>query len=286
MSGARVTIGVPVRNGESELAASLACLSQQTCRDLEILVSDNASDDRTAEIVAEAMRHDPRIRYVRHETNIGALANFTYVLTAATTPYFMWRAFDDLSDPEYVERLAAALDAHPAAVLAAPRVETLRVRANRRRLRLPPTPQEGPRARAARQRWLLRRLQAGWIYGLFRREYLLTTKAFIYRAYPFAWAWDLLLLAATALRAEIVGVLEAHLTLQLTGAAKEYSSSTLTAERVALVRNYWKVLEQLLAEQPLPLAQRLLLRLTFVWHVQRRVAKWPILFRALLGPKS
>ena len=47
MSGARVTIGVPVRNGESELAASLACLSKQTCRDLEILVSD----DRTAEIV-------------------------------------------------------------------------------------------------------------------------------------------------------------------------------------------------------------------------------------------
>jgi glycosyltransferase involved in cell wall biosynthesis len=286
MSGARVSIGVPVRNGESELAASLACLSNQTYRDLEILVSDNASDDRTAEIVAEAMRNDPRIRYIRHETNIGALANFTFVLTSATTPYFMWRAFDDLSDPEYVERLVAALDTNPTAALAAPRVETLRVQAGRRRLRLPPTPENGPRHAPARARWMLRRLQAGWIYGLFRREYLLTTKAFIYHAYPFAWAWDFLLLAATVLRAEIVGVPEAHLTLQLTGAAKEYSSSTLTAEQVALVRNYWRVLERLLAEQALSLAQRFLLRLTFVWHVQRRVAKWPILFRALLGPKS
>lgn len=57
------------------------------------------------------------------------------------------------------------------------------------------------------------------------------------------------------------------------------------AERVALVRNYWKVLEQLLVEQPLPLAPRLLLMMTFVWHVQRRVAKWPILLRALLAPR-
>lgn len=278
---ARVTIGVPVRNGESELAASLACLTGQTYRDLEILVSDNASDDRTAEIVAEAMERDPRIRYVRHETNIGALANFTHVLTAATSPYFMWRAFDDLSDAGYVERLVAALDANPGAALAAPRVDTLRVRAGRLRVRMPPASGEGPRGVGSLQRWTIRRLQAGWIYGLFRREALLETKAFIYRAYPFAWAWDFLLLVAMVLRYRIVGVPDAVLTLQLTGAPKEYSSSTLVAERVALVRNYWRVLEALLAEHRLSMLGRLLMRGTFVWHVQRRVAKWPVLLRAL-----
>lgn len=283
MSGPCVTIGVPVRNGETELAACLACLSNQTYPDLEILVSDNASDDATGAIVAEAMHRDPRIRYIRHDTNIGALANFTYVLTAATSPYFMWRAYDDLSDPGYVEKLVAALDGNPHATLAAPRVETLRVHAGRRRVRLPPAPGEGPADPLARQRWTLRRLQAGWIYGLYRRDYLVQTKAYIYRAYPFAWAWDFLFLVATVLRAEIAGVPDATLTLQLTGAPKEYSSSTLTAERVALVRNYWRVLEQLLAERNLPLFQRFLFRLSFVWHVQRRVAKWPILWRALLG---
>lgn len=283
---ARVTIGVPVRNGESELAASLACLTGQTYRDLEILVSDNASDDCTAEIVAQAMRTDPRIRYVRHETNIGALANFTFVLTTATSPYFMWRAFDDLSDPGYVEKLVAALDANPGACLAAPSVQTLRVRSGRRRLRVPPCPGEGPANPRALQRWTLRRLQAGWIYGLFRRETLLDTKAHIYREYPYAWAWDFLLLVAMVLRTRVVGVPEATLTLQLTGAPKEYSSSALTAERVALVRNYWRVLEQFLGEQKLSMTQRFLFRATFVWHVQRRVAKWPILFRAVFAGKG
>lgn len=283
---ARVTIGVPVRNGESELAGCLACLSGQTFRDLEILVSDNASDDRTGEIVADAMRRDSRIRYVRHERNIGALANFTYVLTASETPYFMWRAFDDLSDAGYVERLVAALDANPGAALAAPRVETLRVQAGRLRVRIPPVPGEGPRGVRALQRWTLRRLQAGWIYGLFRREALLEAKAFIYRTYPFAWAWDFLLLVAMVLRFRIVGVPDAVLTLQLTGAPKEYSSSTLAAERIALVRNYWRVLETLLAEQRLSWPGRLLMRGTFVWHVQRRVAKWPILLRALFHARK
>jgi hypothetical protein len=58
----------------TEQAASPDCLPKQSYRDLVILVSDNTSDDRTAEIIAEAMRHNPRIRYVQHETNIGALA--------------------------------------------------------------------------------------------------------------------------------------------------------------------------------------------------------------------
>lgn len=286
MNSPRVTIGVPVRNGESELASCLACLSSQTYQDLEILVSDNASTDRTAAIVAVAMQNDKRIRYIRHESNIGALANFTFVLSQATTPYFMWRAFDDLSNPQYVEQLVATLDENPHAALAAPRVETVRVNAGRRRVRLPPAPRLRFASPFASARWTIRRLQAGWIYGLFRREYLVTTKAFINSAYPFAWAWDFLLLTSTVLRAEITGVPDATLTLQLTGAPKEYSSSSQAVERIALVRNYWQVLEELLAEKKLPLHQRILFRLTFVWHLQRRVAKWSILFRALLGSRG
>ena len=286
MNNPRVTIGIPVRNGESDLEACLACLSKQTYRDLSIIVFDNASTDRTPEIIAAAMQLDHRISCIRHETDIGMVANFLAALAAATSPYFMWRAYDDLSDSAYVERLVAALDAHPNAMLAAPRVETLRIPTGRLRVRLPPEPGTGPRQRLRAERWLIRRLQAGWVYGLYRREYLVQTYAFIAHEYHFAWAGDFLMLTTYVLRAEIVGVPEATLTLQLTGAPKEYSSSSLTAERVALVRNYWQVLEQLLAEKKLSLPQRLLFRLTFVWHVQRRVAKWPILFRALIGSKS
>jgi len=283
MNSPRVTIGVPVRNGESEINACLACLSSQTFRDLAIIVYDNASTDRTPEIVAAAMQKDPRISYFRHETNIGALPNFAAVLAAAESPYFMWRAFDDLSDAAYVERLVAALDVHADAVLAAPRTETLRVQAGRCRVRLPPKPGTGPRERLAAERWMIRRLQAGWFYGLYRREFLVDTMGFIEREFHFVWAWDFLLLAATVLRARIVGVPEVTFTHRLTGAPKQYSSSEATAERVALVRNYWRVLELLIAEKNMPLYQRLLHRAIFVRHVKRRVAKWPVLLRAATG---
>ena len=282
MNNPRVTIGVPVRNGESEIEACLACLSNQTYRDITILVHDNASTDRTAEIVAAAMRKDSRIHYYRHATDIGALANFASVLAAAQSPYFMWRAYDDLSSPDYVERLVAALDAHPDAALAASRTETLRVQANRCRVRLPPKPGTGPRTRLAAERWMIRRLQAGWFYGLYRREFLVETMSFVKREFHFVWAWDFLLLAATVLRARIIGVPEVTFTHRLTGAPKQYSSSELTAERVALVRNYWQVLEMLIAEKKLPLYQRVLHRAIFLRHVKRRVAKWPILLRAAI----
>lgn len=286
MNTPRVTIGVPVRNGESDLAACLACLSGQTYRELSIMVFDNASTDRTPEIIEQAMQVDERIQYIRHENDIGMVANFLAALGAASSPYFMWRAYDDLSDASYVERLVAALDANPNAMLAAPGVHTLRVPTGKLRIRLPPAPGTGPRERLKAERWMIRHLQAGWVYGLYRREFLVETYAFIAKAYLFAWAGDFLMLTTYVLRAEIVGVPEATLTLQLTGAPKEYSSSSLRAERIALVRNYWQVLEHLLAEKELPLHQRLLFRLSFVWHVQRRVAKWPILLRVLLGAKG
>jgi glycosyltransferase involved in cell wall biosynthesis len=283
MNSPRVTIGVPVRNGESEIETCLACLTNQTFRDLAIIVFDNASTDRTAEIVAAAMQKDPRIRYFRHETNIGALPNFAAVLAAAQSPYFMWRAFDDLSDAAYVERLVAALDAYPDAVLAAPRTETLRTQSGKCRVRLPPKPGAGPRGRLAAERWMIRRLQAGWFYGLFRREFLVETMSFVEREFRFVWAWDFLLLATTVLRARIVGVPEVTFTHRLTGAPKQYSSSEATPERVALVRNYWHVLEKLIAEKNMSLYQRLLHRAIFVRHVKRRVAKWPVLLRAMTG---
>jgi hypothetical protein len=193
----------------------------------------------------------------------------------------MWRAYDDLSDLDYIERLVAALDAHPDAMLAAPRTETLRVEAGRCRVRLPPRPGTGPRARLAAERWIIRRLQAGWFYGLFRREFLVETMGFVEREFRFVWAWDFLLLVATVLRARIVGVPEVTFTHRLTGAPKQYSSSETTSERVALVHNYWHVLELLIAEKDMPLYQRLLHRAIFVRHVKRRVAKWPVLLRAV-----
>src|SRR5690606_20339126 len=87
---------------------------------------DNASTDRTGEICRARAACDPRFVYHRRPENIGAERSFIAALEAADTPYFCWRADDDLADPEFLARMAALLDANPGAALAACRVESRR----------------------------------------------------------------------------------------------------------------------------------------------------------------
>lgn len=114
----RVTVGLPVYNGERHLAQTLESILAQDFRDLELIVSDNASTDRTGQIVAEFARRDERIRYVRSETNVGAAANYNRPVELARGAYFKWAADDDLIAPTYLSSCVAVLDADPGVVLA------------------------------------------------------------------------------------------------------------------------------------------------------------------------
>jgi glycosyltransferase involved in cell wall biosynthesis len=113
----RVSVGVPVYNGERYLAETLASLRAQTLQDLEIVISDNASTDRTPDICRGFQAMDPRVRYFRNDRNIGAAANFNRVFELSTAPLFHGGACDDLYDPRFLERCVDALDRHPDAVL-------------------------------------------------------------------------------------------------------------------------------------------------------------------------
>lgn len=114
----RLTVGVPVRNGEAYLAQALESLLAQTLIDFVVLVGDNLSTDRTPEIVKDFAARDARVRYVRHDTNLGAAGNFSRLVRLADTELFRWHAADDLVLPEHTARCVAALDAEPAAVVA------------------------------------------------------------------------------------------------------------------------------------------------------------------------
>lgn len=114
----RVTVGVPVYNGERHLAETLDAILAQDFQDFELIVSDNASTDRTAEIVTAYQRRDDRIRYVRSETNLGAAANYNRPVELARGEYFKWAADDDLIAPTYLSACVAVLDADPGVVLA------------------------------------------------------------------------------------------------------------------------------------------------------------------------
>jgi glycosyltransferase involved in cell wall biosynthesis len=113
----RVSIGIPVFNGADGLARTLECLCGQTLRDFEIIISDNASTDATPAI-CRRFAGDPRVRYVRQHRAIPVTDNFNFVLRQARAPYFMWAAHDDDRDADFIETLVAALDHHPAAILA------------------------------------------------------------------------------------------------------------------------------------------------------------------------
>lgn len=96
-----VTIGMPTYNrADRFLRPALERALAQTWDDLEIIVSDNCSTDNTAEIVASYS--DPRVRYVRQESNIGANNNFNFCLEEAKGDYFLLYHDDDEIDPDMV----------------------------------------------------------------------------------------------------------------------------------------------------------------------------------------
>ncbi len=111
----KVSVGLPVFNGERLIADSIKSLLAQTHTNFELIVMDNASTDGTAEICKVFAAQDSRIHYIRQHHNVGAGPNFKAVLDASSCDYFMWAAHDDLWDPDYI---ASAVD-----LLADPGVE-------------------------------------------------------------------------------------------------------------------------------------------------------------------
>src|SRR5574341_382457 len=114
----RVSIGMPVYNGEKFIRRALASLLDQTFTDFELIISDNASTDQTPQICLEYVARDERIRYYRNDVRIQPIPNFNRVLNFATGEYFMWAAHDDRWASSFIECLVQSLDTNPQAVLA------------------------------------------------------------------------------------------------------------------------------------------------------------------------
>jgi len=85
----------------------------QTWTDLELVISDNASDDDTQALCEQFSASDTRVRYERQEANIGAERNFRAALEHARGELFMWLADDDWLDREYVEACTRVLVERP-----------------------------------------------------------------------------------------------------------------------------------------------------------------------------
>lgn len=118
MKAPRLSIGLPVYNGERYLAESIDALLGQSYEDFELIISDNASTDSTADICRGYEKQDSRVRYLRQRQNIGLIPNHNFVVQQSRGELFMWAASDDLYARDLVKHCVAALDEHPDVVLA------------------------------------------------------------------------------------------------------------------------------------------------------------------------
>jgi glycosyltransferase involved in cell wall biosynthesis len=112
----RISIGVPTYNRPELLGLVLECFRQQTFKDFELIISDNASPNPDVRNLCERyVELDSRFRYVRQPVNLGAYGNFWFVYDQARAPLFLWSSDDDLWPLEFLEKGVAALDANPQA---------------------------------------------------------------------------------------------------------------------------------------------------------------------------
>jgi glycosyltransferase involved in cell wall biosynthesis len=127
-----LSVGLAVYNGDKYLEEAIQSILAQTFRDFELIISDNASTDRTAEICAKYAALDNRIRYSRNATNIGGANNENLTFKLARGKYFRWAAHDDVCAPELFEKCIAVLENDPEVVLCYSQVVVMDERAGTR----------------------------------------------------------------------------------------------------------------------------------------------------------
>ena len=117
----RVSIGMPVFNGESYLEETLESILIQTFQDFELIISDNASTDKTKDICQAYAVQDSRIQYYCNEQNLGAAKNYNQVFALSSGEYFKWVAHDDPCAPRCLETCVNILDREPEIIMCYPK---------------------------------------------------------------------------------------------------------------------------------------------------------------------
>ena len=175
----KVSIGLPVYNGERFIEEAIESILDQTFMDFELIVSDNASTDRTSEICRRYAERDPRVRYYRNKTNLGAAANYNRVFHLAQGDYFRWAAHDDKLAPGYIAACVDVLDRNPSVVLCYP--QTLIIDEQSEPINMHPdklhlaSPEPHLRFEQYFKRYTPKRDECNAVFGLARRRVLAQT---------------------------------------------------------------------------------------------------------------
>ena len=118
-TASKVSVLVPVYNGEEFLAECLDSILAQDFRDMEILIVDDSSTDGSTGLIERYAARDSRIRWWRNPVNLGPVGNLNHCLRAARNEYVKFVLQDDvLLSPSAVRQMVQALDADPSVILA------------------------------------------------------------------------------------------------------------------------------------------------------------------------
>ena len=119
-----VSVGVPTYNRPEGLRRVLDCVLGQTYKNLEVVISDNCSENpEVAKVAKSYCEADSRVRYTRQPSNVGPFANFACLLKEASGKYFMWAADDDIFHPFYIERIVQKFSELPESSVVAVNME-------------------------------------------------------------------------------------------------------------------------------------------------------------------
>lgn len=195
------SIGLPVYNGENFLEQAIQSALKQDFEDFELIISDNASTDRTEEICRRYAEADPRILYVRQPRNIGAAKNYNYVFHLARGRFFNWLAHDDVLGPSFLSACLQGFEEHgDGAVLVYPSFRYIDEAEREIDTEVPSCVETSARTPARRFYETLDQLAiVTSVFGLFRRDMLARTR--LIGSYI---ASDYVLLAECALLGHIV----------------------------------------------------------------------------------
>jgi glycosyltransferase involved in cell wall biosynthesis len=112
-----VSVCIPTYNRAQKLQRAVNALFNSTYKNLEIVISDNASSDDTETVCIALEKLDSRIKYYRHPENLGPTANFEFARSQATGKYFLWHGDDDHLNSNYIRTCIAELENDPSLVL-------------------------------------------------------------------------------------------------------------------------------------------------------------------------
>lgn len=274
-----VDIVLPVYNGAEYLEGALQSLSAQSFRDLRIIVSDNASTDATPEIIARWQAKDPRVSSHRQKENIGALANYNFVLQQATAPWVMFASHDDIWSPDYVAELYKAATAEPGIRLAASSMTLIRPDGSEN---VRPFDVRVNAAQGLRRVLLaLEHVTSGWYYGLYDRQFLLPVWLASKR-FKYAWGGDFIVLLPFLLSGGVRGTNAVTYFKRETPLSAAHHKPKTLRDQFDLYRSFLREGFRLLRESPLSPAAKAAVVPLILLYTDRHAWKLRRLIRSVI----